>query len=169
MTHSLNLRLAHWVTAFLMLGMIATGLMYFFEIASKQVISLHQVMGQLLIVVVACRLIAKARNTPPSHEQHAMWERVLAGIVQVALYGLIIAFLVTGYVSASALTSNSLLFPVDLAFARSATGEAFLNTHYTLKWVLLGLLSLHIAGAMKHHFIDRDTTLTSIWFRQKGE
>ncbi|MEO0358067.1 MAG: cytochrome b/b6 domain-containing protein [Pseudomonadota bacterium] len=169
MTYSLSLRLAHWVMALLILGMATTGMMYFLEINGKQAIAAHQTMGQLLIIALAWRLLAKVRSPHPRHTDHPIWERALAGLVQLALYGLIIAFIVTGYVSASAYTSNRLLFPVDLAFARSATGEAFLETHYMLKWALVGLLSLHIAGALKHHFIDRDATLKSIWFGQKGD
>lgn len=169
MTFSLTLRLAHWIMAMLILGMVVTGLMYFWEVNGKQAIAAHQVMGQLLIVALVWRLVAKIRSPRPIHAEHAAWERALSGVVQVALYGVMVAFMITGYVSASAYTTNSLLFPVDIGFARSAAGEAFLETHYMLKWVLLGLLSLHIAGALKHHFIDRDNTLKSIWFAQKGE
>ncbi len=31
--------------------------------------------------------------------------------------------------------------------------------HQYAAWALIGLLILHIGAALKHHFIDRDTTL----------
>ena len=95
---------------------------------------------------------------------HAAWEKALSSSIHFALYAALLVFVVTGYVSASALRDTSLLFPVDLAFARSDTGEMLLETHYAMKWVLLALLSLHIAGAIKHLVIDRDQTLSNMWF-----
>jgi len=167
--YSLSLKSAHWISALLILGMATTGMMYFWEISGQTAITVHQIMGQALIVVLIWRLWAKFKSNRPDHAGHAVWERVLASAVQIALYGALFAFVITGYVSASALRETSLLFPVDFAFARSSVGEQFLNTHYTMKWVLLGLLALHIAGAVKHHFIDRDTTLKHIWFGHTGE
>ena len=31
--------------------------------------------------------------------------------------------------------------------------------HVILQWVLTGAIALHVAGALKHHVIDRDATL----------
>lgn len=155
----------HWLTAVLVLGLVGSGLAYSFELADKPALTAHQIMGQALIVVVTFRIITRlARRPQPAQHAHARWERVLAGLVHVLLYGLLICFIVTGYVSASALTNNVLLFPGDLAFARSDTGEALLEMHYALKWALLVVFGLHFAGAMKHALIDRDDTLSSMWF-----
>ena len=103
------------------------------------------------------------------HENHKPWERFLAGLVHLCLYLSLILFVCTGYVAASALSNNILILPLDIGFARGATGEAILETHYFMKWVLLVLFSLHLAGALKHLFIDRDTTFSSMWFARKGE
>ena len=34
------------------------------------------------------------------------------------------------------------------------------DLHRILAWALIGIAAIHAAGALKHHFIDRDTTLT---------
>ncbi|MEO1239249.1 MAG: cytochrome b/b6 domain-containing protein [Pseudomonadota bacterium] len=155
----------HWLTALLVLGLVASGLAYSFELADKGALNAHQIMGQALIVVVALRILTRVVKRPAKADTgHAGWERALAGAVHLGLYALLIAFIVTGYVSASALSNNMLLFPGDLAFARSDTGEVLLEVHYALKWVLLALFGLHFAGAMKHALIDRDNTLSSMWF-----
>ncbi|MEO0677361.1 MAG: cytochrome b/b6 domain-containing protein [Pseudomonadota bacterium] len=149
----------HWVTAALVLLMAATGMMYFLEIADGPAMQVHQITGQILILVLAGRLLTRALSRVPSHPHHAAWERALAGAVQVALYLALITAAVTGHVSASAFSSNALIFPVDIGFARSDTGERLLEIHYLMKWVFLGLISLHVGGALKHHFLDRDDTL----------
>jgi cytochrome b561 len=37
--------------------------------------------------------------------------------------------------------------------------EIAVGIHQWVGYLLAGLLVLHIAGALKHHFIDRDNTL----------
>ncbi|MCH2076974.1 MAG: cytochrome b/b6 domain-containing protein [Rhodobacteraceae bacterium] len=149
----------HWISAALVLLMAATGMMYFLEIADRTAMQVHQISGQILILVLIGRLIVKARAKRRTVSDHAAWERGLALLVQIALYLALIVAVVTGYVSVSAFSSNMLLFPVDIGFARSDTGEQLLEVHYLMKWVFLGLIGLHVAGALKHHLIDRDNTL----------
>ena len=152
----------HWVSAVLILGMAATGMMYFWEIADAQAIRAHQVMGQILILVLAGRLIVKLRSPRRTHSAHSAWERLAAMGVHAGLYATMIIFVVTGYVAASAFRTPTLLFPVDQGFARGDLGETLLYTHYNMKWVLLALVAAHVAGALKHHFIDRDNTLRNM-------
>ncbi len=152
----------HWISAALILCMGITGMMYFYEIADGIAIRAHQVMGQILILVLAGRLIAKMKAGRRPVSDHAVWERLLATIVQIALYGAMFVAVITGYVSASAISSNLLLLPVDLGFARSDSGEWLLEVHYLMKWILLALVLAHIAGALKHHLIDRDATLRNM-------
>jgi len=151
----------HWLTFALVLIMAGTGLAYSYEWADSGAMTAHQVAGQLLIVVLLLRLMTRARTGAPAPlGTHTITERRLAQVVHIGLYAVLIAFVVTGYVSASAETRNALLAPVGLGFARSDTGEALLETHYALKWALLTLFALHIAGALKHALIDRDATLS---------
>lgn len=158
----------HWLTALLILLMLGTGFAYRFELADKAALTAHQIAGQLLIFVLALRLITRmTRRKGTDTAEHALWEQVLASTVHIGLYASTIAFVVTGYVSASALTNNSLIAPVDIAFARSDTGEILLEIHYLLKWVLLGFFALHFAGAMKHLIIDRDGSFSNMTFTRK--
>lgn len=158
----------HWLTAILVLALVGSGLAFTYEIAGagRETIIAHQIVGQMLIALLVFRIAARlARKTPEIKTAHAAWERALAGSVHLALYGALIGFVVTGYVSASAMRTNALVAPVDIGFARSDLGEAFLELHFALKWALLGLLGLHIAGALKHQIIDRDSTLSNMLFK----
>ena len=37
--------------------------------------------------------------------------------------------------------------------------DALMATHHTLAWVLVAVVVLHVAGALKHHFVLRDDVL----------
>lgn len=88
-------------------------------------------------------------------------------MVHAMLYLIIIIYLISGYVSASALINNVLVIPVDLRFARSDTGEAILDIHYLMKWVLLAAASLHIAGALRHLVWTKDDVFSRITFPKR--
>lgn len=150
----------HWASALLVLAMAGGGLAYSYDLVGNDVLIGHQIAGQILIVLLTVRIAVRIfRKQTVVESSHPLWERRLASTIHLLLYICLIAFVASGYVSASALTNNALLFPVDLAFARSDMGETILEIHYRLKWVLLALFALHLAGAMKHAFIDRDDTL----------
>ena len=160
----------HWLTVLLIVAMVATGLAYRFDLADKLAITAHQVIGQGLIVVLLLRLeLRLTKKQGPDRNSHALWERALAASVHWGLYLTMTLFVVTGYVSASALGENALMFPVDLVFARSDFGEQLLEMHYMLKWVLLALFSLHLAAVVKHMIWDRDATLHHMSLPQSQE
>lgn len=157
----------HWLSAALIVVMLGTGLANRFELADSGAMTLHQIVGQGLIIVLFLRIAVRLTRTAPAHlATHAPWEHRLAQVVHAGLYLCLIAFVVTGYVSASAETDNVLIAPVGLAIARSDLGEMLLEAHYMAKWVLLGLLAFHVAGALKHVVWDRDETLSNMTFNR---
>ncbi len=160
----------HWITFALIIVMVGTGLAYRYDLADAGAMTIHQISGQLLIVVLIARLATrlKAGAATPAPD-HAAWERHLAHFVHIALYLCLFAFVITGYVAASGETDSALLAPLSLTFARSDTGEWLLEAHYTLKWILLALFALHVAGAMKHTFIDKDRTLARMSFTSRKD
>lgn len=42
------------------------------------------------------------------------------------------------------------------------------QTHEVLAWALMALIALHVLAALKHHFLDRDDTLTRVLPRKQG-
>ncbi|MGR3466256.1 MAG: cytochrome b [Shimia sp.] len=166
--YSHALRVVHWLSALIVFAMLAGGFAYWLDLAGDNVLRGHHIGGQVLILLIAVRLFVRARSPKPARPDHATWERTLASIVQTSLYAALITFVITGYVAASAMRDNVLLVPLPLHWARSDIGEQLISVHYTMKWILLALLALHIAGALKHALIDRDRTLARMWFGQKG-
>jgi cytochrome b561 len=53
---------------------------------------------------------------------------------------------------------NTLQLP-DLVAASESTYEFMHDAHETLVGIMLATVALHVAGALKHHFVDRDTVL----------
>ena len=118
----------------------------------------------LVFIWIGTRLVVRLG---PRNPDHGWWEKMLAACVKVALYLLLVAYVVSGYVTASGLRNTELVFPINAALARSDLGDLFLEIHIVLKWALLVILSLHVIGTLKHSLIDRDDTLRNIWITKK--
>lgn len=158
----------HWISFAMILFMAGSGMAYSLELIDKSALTAHQIAGQILIVVLVLRIISRATHERPANEA-STWEHRLAQATHLALYLVMVAYVVTGYVSASGLNTPALLAPMDIGFARSDMGERFLDAHYQLKWALLALVTLHICGALKHRFWDKDDTLSNMTFTNRKD
>ena len=49
-----------------------------------------------------------------------------------------------------------------------ALSEFFKEVHEVLTTVLMWLVGLHVAAALKHQFVDRDGLLRRMWFTRQG-
>lgn len=155
--------LYHWLTVVLLAVMALSGIAYTYDWLDKEVIDLHQVLGQLFIALLVARLAARLMNRAPAvTPAHSGFEMVMSRIVHVGFYICLIAYVATGYVAASGLGEPALIAPISQTFARSDLGEQILEAHFMLKWVVLGLLTLHIAAVLKHQFWDRDGTFSNM-------
>lgn len=156
----------HWAIATLLIFQVALGLrMEGADGPAKfATFQLHKSIGITLLLLVAIRLLWRiVRRPPPIHARP--WEKGLAHIVHALLYLLMFALPISGWiiVSTSRIVVPTLLFgtipwphlpvPAGMRDGWNAAGE-FL--HVNLVWVLIGLFALHVAGALKHHFIDSD-------------
>ena len=158
----------HWLVALAVISLFGLGLwmtsLDYYDAWYKRGPELHKGIGVLLFLVVAFRLAWRWLNPVPAPEPtHAAWERRLAGIAHAALYVLLFAVMIAGY-----LISTADGRPIDVfgLFSVPATLSGLENQediageiHEILAFLLIGLTLLHAAGALKHHFIDRDRTL----------
>ncbi|WP_420860955.1 cytochrome b [Algirhabdus cladophorae] len=163
MKYSFAQKTYHLLTATLIVIMAFTGMAYSNKWLDASTIVYHQYAGQALLIVLVLRVATKfARKSPVARPSGI--EHLLASGVHLALYGVLIAYVTTGYVSASGLRTPALLFPVDMGFARSDMGETLLEIHFLLKWVLMAVLGLHIAGALKHLVLNKPNDLVHMSF-----
>ena len=94
---------------------------------------------------------------------HSALEIRLASITHLAMYGLITLICVSGYLISTAKGKGIEFFgwfevPALLTPIENQADLAGL-VHLWLAYMLAGFVVLHAAGALKHHFIDKDNTL----------
>jgi cytochrome b561 len=126
-------------------------------------LSLHKSIGITILALAIIRLVWRWANPVPSTNELKTWERALAGLSHFLLYALIFAIPLSGWMMSSARN-----FPVswfnlvqlpDLVQPGKATYELMHDLHGALFAALFVVALLHIAGALKHHFIDKNDVL----------
>lgn len=169
----------HWAIALLIIGNLAGGLLLETLLGSKDAgtrqlgftaVQLHKSIGLTVLALSAIRLAHRLIEGFPQLPDHmARWERVLARITHYGFYILMFAVPLAGWlmVSASPLNFPTIWFGLfevpHLPVGTSATlaGQAY-EAHEILAFATIGLLALHVAGALKHHLLDRDDVLARI-------
>lgn len=141
----------------------------------RPVIDTHKSTGITVLGLVLLRMLWRAAHPPPPMPAHyARWERLGAHIAHGALYALIVLLPLSGWLHDSA-WKDAATHPMRLfglvpwprigviASIDPVTKEAlhglFGFIHTAFGYVLYGLLALHIGGALKHQFVDRDPEL----------
>ena len=159
----------HALSALLIVGLIAIGWwMRHADVEAATAFDLyqwHKSVGFLALAVTVTRLCARLVFRPSPAALGAAWERALAAIVQALLYALTLAAILAGWllVSASPLPIPTRLF--DLVVVPNLSGpnpELFARAtlaHAIIGYAIAALIALHVAGALKHQFIDRDAIL----------
>ncbi len=156
----------HWATAFIILGLIIVGL-YMVRLSYSpymlEVYALHKSFGLLVLWLVGLRLIWRSFNIQPApHQNHTLWERLAAKIAHVFIYIAMIGMPLSGWLLSSAgqypIPFFGLQMP-DLIGANPSIAKIMAITHEYLAYILIIVIGLHAAGALKHHIIDKDSTL----------
>jgi cytochrome b561 len=164
MKYPLLSRVLHWLMAAIILFLLGLGI-YMVDFLNKEapnrmdIYNLHKSLGALvlalIIVRIANRLIKKAPALPESMPKV---EKILAHLAHVALYLLMIAVPLSGY-----LMSNLFGYPVGffgielpkIAETNFELGKFFHEAHEVLPYVMLGLVALHVLAVVKHRLFDK--------------
>ncbi|QBF32288.1 cytochrome b/b6 domain-containing protein [Thalassococcus sp. S3] len=163
----------HWLTALLILtaiplGIVANNLPYETseELARKAwLFSFHKTVGITAFFVALARIAwAIAQPRPGLLNGDKKVESLLAETVHWLLYGSLLLVPLSGWIHHAATTGFAPIwwpFGQDLPFIPKDDGIAstFAGLHMVFERVLVVAIALHAAGALKHHFIDKDFTL----------
>lgn len=168
--------LLHWLIAILVVGQIAGGL-YMVGIPKDQaalkfqIFQLHKSFGITILLLTIVRLLWRLGHKAPALPA-AMpgWEKAAARGSHFLFYALLLVIPLLGwaYVSVAPLNVPTVLFgviewPHMPFFAgvadRKEVAEVFAESHEIAAKVAIGLLILHVAAALKHHFISGDNVL----------
>jgi cytochrome b561 len=135
----------------------------------------HAIAGLLVLVLSVVRVLWRLTHRPPPlAADMTAWERTLAHAVHYALYLMMLVMPLIGWAILSAHPSRPghgipLLGPLELppfGFIsrwqdpfQKLMHDRFVGLHETGGWIMLGLLLLHVAGALKHQWIDKHAEL----------
>ncbi|TDL89508.1 cytochrome b/b6 domain-containing protein [Meridianimarinicoccus aquatilis] len=163
----------HWLTALLILtaiplGVIANDMGYDTSQAlalKAWLFSLHKTVGVAAFFVALLRILWAATQPKPAllHPDRRL-ESFAAETVHWALYASLVIVPLSGWLHHAATSGFAPIwwpFGQTLPFVPVNEGVAhfFGAWHWLFTKVLIAALALHIAGALKHHFIDKDATL----------
>lgn len=132
--------------------------------AKLQALSWHKSLGMTILALAIVRLVWRWMNPVPTLAGVTRsWERVLAHLSHLLLYGLIFAMPLTGWLMSSARNFPVSWFGIfqfpDLVGPDKSLYEQMRDLHHLLFAALVCVALLHVAGALKHHFIDRNEVL----------
>ncbi len=157
----------HWLIAILFLGQLIGGtIMTRLEDRRLEfeLIQWHKSFGLLLLALVVLRIAWRLANRTPRYpETMPVWEQRAAHVSHGLLYVLQLALPLTGWVlvSASVLAIPTFAFYLfvipNLPVPASADIEhQFMRYHTWLGYAAMALVALHVAAALRHHFVHRD-------------
>lgn len=169
-------RLLHWVIAALILFMLGLGF-YMAELVSDvyeqfALVQIHKSWGFMVFVLVLIRIIWRLMNRAPDPPPHAgAAERTLARLGHCALYALMLAMPISGWLMASASELQEMYGIRNMVFGvfempdpfqpgDKALEERFAAIHFWCALTLTSIVIGHAGAALKHHFLDRDNVLT---------
>ncbi|VWX52340.1 cytochrome b [Novosphingobium sp. 9U] len=129
-----------------------------------QIMANHKAIGITVLILTVVRIFWRVtRRPPPFQRTQQPWERALAHAVHALFYFAMIGIPLTGWsmVSGGGPVSLFGLFsvpPLPVPTSEAASGT-FFSVHEKLAWLMIALFVLHVLGALKHQFVDRDRTL----------
>lgn len=134
---------------------------------------LHKSVGITILLLTLLRIGWRLMNPPPPYPATLKpWERRLAHVVHIGFYVALIGFPLTGWLIVSSSDRNipTILYglvpwphiPGIATLAEAAkhqVHEAAEFGHGAFEKIAYLLFALHVAGALKHHFVDRGDEL----------
>ncbi|SDW32688.1 cytochrome b/b6 domain-containing protein [Litoreibacter albidus] len=163
----------HWLIALLVITMIPLGI-YANDLPydtgealsyKAQMFTVHKTLGLVIFWVALARIgWALSQPKPALLNADKRLEATLAEIVHWTLYAALVLVPLTGWIHHAATTGFAPIwwpFGQGLPFVPKDDGVAhtFASLHIVFERVLAVSILLHVAGALKHHFIDKDATL----------
>ena len=159
-------KLFHWlVVALLLMQYLIGWLMPDIHRSDKPgaPMTFHVSLGIVILALILLRFgwrlahpVAPDGSLPP-------WQRLTSEAVHWALYALVLATTLTGWLFASFRgwsLSFFYLVPLPmLASDNAAAGKFIDGWHQAMEWTLLAFVGIHVAATMAHIFIYRDRIL----------
>jgi len=151
----------HWLTAFFIVALFLTGE------GNREIVKIHIAAGAIVGIFLVWRVLRRSlKGMAEKPDQH----RFLYTLSKFTIWGMMIAIIIatlTGYflpwTRGSAINIFDIVsIPSPMAL-NPALHEMVEALHDLSGHAFIPLVGLHTIGAIKHHFIDKDTVLKRIF------
>lgn len=157
----------HWLVAVLIVGTFCVGLyMHDLPLSPQKlkIYSWHKWAGVTIFMLALVRVVWRLGHRPPDlPSAMPAWQQMAAHGLHIALYLLMLAVPLTGWLMSSAKGFQTVWFGVlplpDLLGKDKELGDLLQTVHMSLNFLFAGLVGAHAAAAVKHHLVDRDDVL----------
>lgn len=156
----------HWAIVVLLVVQVPLGkIAHELPVGLERLIwmSRHKSVGITILALALIRLAWRWFDRPPPPPPMPRWQEIAARINHWALYALLFLLPITGWLMSSAANRPvswwGLVQLPDFVAPNEGLEEALEETHEFLVNVLLALVLLHVAAALKHQFFDKDGLL----------
>ncbi|WKY57271.1 cytochrome b [Vibrio sp. SNU_ST1] len=164
MKYPLSIRVLHWFMGVTMIALIFVGAyMHDLPVDAPNKLTMypwHKSFGILIMLLFFVRLYIRRKSTLPALPKGIKsWEAKLSHFIHIALYTSMIAMPITGYLMSSTYKYSHGIdfFGLTLPDALPKSDELFElfhTLHDKMGVLILILVALHIAGALKHRFLE---------------
>lgn len=157
----------HWLMAVAIIAMFFMGQwmvdLDYYDTWYHKAPDLHKSIGIALFALTLLRIGWRLYTPSPKPLAHSRIEQLAAMLVHGLLYLLLLALMISGYLISTADGHGIEVFgwfevPATL-YGLEEQEDIAGEIHEALALALMGLVALHLLGALKHHFIDKDPTL----------
>lgn len=156
----------HWFIAVLIFSGYALGLfMVALPVSAEKLryFSFHKWIGVSVFLLALLRVLWRATHRPPALPEGPSWEHAAAHLTHWALYVLMFAIPLSGWLHSSAAGYTTVYFGVlplpDLLAKNLPLSEQLGAVHGWLNYALIALLLGHAGAAILHHIARRDGVL----------
>ena len=156
----------HWLLALAIVATFAVGLYMTslpFSPARLKLFNWHKWAGVSILALSALRLLWRLSHRPPADLPMPAWQCRAAHLAHGLLYGLFFAVPLAGWAYSSAAGFPVVWFGVlplpDFVPVSRGLADVLKPVHHWLAYGLAVVVTVHVAGALKHHFVDRDGLL----------
>ncbi len=153
----------HWLLALMIVGSFGVGL-YMSDLpvspSRLKLYNYHKWAGVMILALSGLRLLWRLTHRPPANAPMPAWQARTVRVTHGLLYAMFFVVPLVGWAYSSAAGFPVVWFGVlplpDFVPVDKVLAEAIKPWHQRSAMLLALLVLLHIAGVMKHQFIDRD-------------
>lgn len=164
-TYPKPLRVIHWLSAILIFSLLIIGFLMT-NLPDGPILGvfypLHKSLGLIALLLLLTRIPLRWRGPIPAFpEEMKTWETTLSHAAHLLLYVAMLGMALSGWIMNSTWADGSgvdmfgLFVIPDITPKSDYWNDICHVVHHYCAWGLVTLLSLHVAGVIKHRFFDK--------------